>query len=77
MFGLSRGQTYRRTDLSPEDVYREDLAVFQIRNGLNHMDLTREQTERYRVVERTAPAGIDAQHALYGRWLARRGLIRG
>lgn len=77
MFGLSRGQTYRRTDLSPEDVYREDLAVWQIEHDANSHDMTTGQRERFRLFVRAESMGTDAQHALYARWLARRGLIRG
>ena len=68
-FGLSRGQGRR----DPEDDYAERLAIWQIRHGLNRMDLTREQTDRLRTFEQIARIGLDPQRVAFGRWLVRTG----
>lgn len=73
MFGLNRGQSDRRTDLSPDDLYRESLAVWQIEHDANSMDMTTEQRERFRVFVRVADWAADPQHPLFGRWLVSHG----
>ena len=72
-FGLNRGQRARPAqDDTGDENYPEALAVWQIRNGLNSLDLTREQNERFRAFEQTGDADR-AKHLIYGRRMARRG----
>ena len=68
-WGLNRGQKPQR---GGDENYPEALAVWQIRNGLNSLDLTAEQTERYRAFERTGDADR-AKHLIYGRRMVRKG----
>lgn len=78
MFGLTR--RCRRHHHDPElteDTYVESLAIWQIAHGTNRMDLTREQTTRFRAFEAARGDTAVAGRLLFERRLVREGRIRG
>lgn len=65
----------RRKDTLPHGDYLESLAVWQIQNGLNSLDLTPEQTERFRAFEKSGGDVRVANGLIYGRRLYRSGRV--
>ena len=63
----------RRKAEDPEAEYAERLAVFQIRHGLNSIDLTPAQYERLRAYEWAQGDVRMAAGLIYGRRLYRSG----
>ena len=72
-FGLQRGQ--QSTRLTADDIYREELAVWQIRHRANHHDLTREQAGRFAFHNRCTNVGLDPRRVTFARWLVVRGSV--
>lgn len=65
----------RRHDTLPHGDYLEELAVWQIQHGLNSLDLTPSQTERFRALERSAGDVRMAGRLIFERRLHRSGRL--
>jgi hypothetical protein len=63
----------RRSD--EERDYVKTLASWQVRHGLNRMDMTPEQDRRYRLHNRLVDVGIDPKRITYAQWLMQHGRI--
>jgi len=63
----------RLTDLLIGDEYAKALASYQIERGWNRMDLTPEQTLRFRALEKAHGSSAGAKRLMFGRLRRRQG----
>mgnify|MGYP001607004415 FL=1 len=71
--GLNRGQAARKADDGRN--YLETLAVWQLRHGADHHDLTPSQRARFVVHNRCLDTGLDPRRLMFVRLLMRMGRI--